>query len=88
MDVWLDGQGLYRKNTALDGTCLFRAVADQLFSYHVPNGHILLREECVKFMRENRHLFESKVSSHIQCKKPLLDLYSFKLLLAVNFFYC
>ncbi|KAK6620827.1 hypothetical protein RUM43_011123 [Polyplax serrata] len=63
MDVWLDGQGLYRKNTALDGTCLFRAVADQLFSYHVPNGHVLLREQCVKFMRENRHMFESKVIS-------------------------
>lgn len=61
MDEWLDSQGLYRKNTALDGTCLFRAVAEQLFTYHVPKGHIILREQCIKFMRKNRHLFESKV---------------------------
>ncbi|XP_073990832.1 ovarian tumor isoform X2 [Rhodnius prolixus] len=31
MDVWLDSEGLYRKHTAKDGTCLFRAVSEQLF---------------------------------------------------------
>lgn len=62
MDEWLDSQGLYRKNTALDGTCLFRAVSEQLFPYHNPNGHVILREQCVDFMRNNQEYFESKVS--------------------------
>ena len=29
-DEWLDSQGLYRKQVARDGSCLFRAVAEQV----------------------------------------------------------
>ena len=31
MDQWLESQGYYRKHTARDGSCLFRAVAEQVF---------------------------------------------------------
>lgn len=29
-DEWLESQGLYRKQVARDGSCLFRAVAEQV----------------------------------------------------------
>lgn len=29
-DDWLESQGLYRKQIARDGSCLFRAVAEQV----------------------------------------------------------
>jgi len=31
MDQWLESQGYYRKHTARDGSCLFRAVSEQVF---------------------------------------------------------
>lgn len=33
MDSYLRSQGLYRKRVAKDGSCLFRAVAEQVGSY-------------------------------------------------------
>lgn len=35
MDIWLATQGYYRKHTARDNTCLFRAVSEQVNSYEV-----------------------------------------------------
>ena len=31
MDQWLESQGYYWKHTAWDGSCLFRAVSEQVF---------------------------------------------------------
>lgn len=31
MDQWLESQGYYRKHTARDGSCLFRAISEQVF---------------------------------------------------------
>ena len=33
MDVYLETQGLWKKRIARDGSCLFRAVAEQVFNY-------------------------------------------------------
>ena len=33
MDCYLRSQGLYRKRVAKDGSCLFRAVAEQVTAY-------------------------------------------------------
>jgi len=64
MDDWLDERGLYRKNTALDGSCLFRAVAEQLIPANPINGHIVLRKQCVVFLRNNKYLYQDRVSYH------------------------
>lgn len=36
MDCYLRSQGLYRKRVAKDGSCLFRAVAEQVTAYIKP----------------------------------------------------
>lgn len=61
MDEWLDERGLYRKNTALDATCLFRAVAEQLLPANSPNGHQIIRTLCVEYLKGHRNEFEKKV---------------------------
>lgn len=61
MDEWLDERGLYRKNTALDASCLFRAVAEQIFPADSINGHQRLRKLCVDYLKANRDEFEEKV---------------------------
>lgn len=35
MDLWLETQGYYRKSTARDGSCLFRAMAEQVSFRHL-----------------------------------------------------
>ena len=62
MDDWLDEQGLYRKNIALDGSCLFRAVADYLLPTNPINGHLVLRRQVCEFMIENRDIYVERVS--------------------------
>lgn len=40
MDHWLDSKGFYRKHIARDGSCLFRAVAEQVCTcYVLLNSH-------------------------------------------------
>ncbi|KAG8448240.1 hypothetical protein GDO86_015367 [Hymenochirus boettgeri] len=59
MDEYLAGLGLYRKLTAKDASCLFRAVSEQLFYCQI--HHPDIRKLCVSFMRKNEMLFESYV---------------------------
>nr|DBA20991.1 TPA: hypothetical protein GDO54_017717 [Pyxicephalus adspersus] len=59
MDEYLGSQGLYRKLTAKDASCLFRAVSEQLFYCQIHHNEI--RKICVSFMRKNEKLFESYV---------------------------
>ncbi|XP_069782421.1 OTU domain-containing protein 4 isoform X2 [Narcine bancroftii] len=57
LDEFLGKQGLYRKKIAKDGSCLFRAVAEQVF--HTQSKHLDVRGECVSYLRRNRELFEA-----------------------------
>ncbi|XP_056346788.1 OTU domain-containing protein 4 isoform X6 [Oenanthe melanoleuca] len=57
MDRYLRSQGLYRKKVAKDGSCLFRAVAEQVL--HSQSRHIDVRMACVDYLRKNREKFEA-----------------------------
>ncbi|XP_030902663.2 OTU domain-containing protein 4 isoform X4 [Melopsittacus undulatus] len=57
MDCYLRSQGLYRKRVAKDGSCLFRAVAEQVL--HSQSRHIEVRMACVDYLRKNREKFEA-----------------------------
>uniref|UniRef100_UPI00358EBBFA UDP-N-acetylglucosamine transferase subunit ALG13-like isoform X2 n=1 Tax=Myxine glutinosa TaxID=7769 RepID=UPI00358EBBFA len=56
-DEMLAKHGLCRRRTALDGSCLFRAVAEQVLS--TQSKHLRVREACVNFLRENRESFQA-----------------------------
>lgn len=57
MDTYLRSKGLYRKKIAKDGSCLFRAVAEQVL--HSQARHLEIRKSCINYLRENRTLFEA-----------------------------
>ncbi|XP_075277166.1 OTU domain-containing protein 4 isoform X3 [Opisthocomus hoazin] len=57
MDCYLRSQGLYRKRVAKDGSCLFRAVAEQVL--YSQSRHIDVRMACVDYLRKNREKFEA-----------------------------
>ncbi|CAM2112939.1 unnamed protein product [Caretta caretta] len=57
MDIYLRSQGLYRKRVAKDGSCLFRAVAEQVL--HSQSLHIDVRNACINYLRKNREKFEA-----------------------------
>ena len=59
IDYFLEGMGLYRKQTARDGTCLFRCVSEQLF--YSQCFHYSVRLSCIHFMERNRCLFPDKI---------------------------
>eukprot|EP00058_Branchiostoma_floridae_P026053 XP_002611543.1 hypothetical protein BRAFLDRAFT_63818 [Branchiostoma floridae] len=59
MDDYLSSLGLVRKPIAKDGSCLFRAVAEQVF--HCQARHLEVREACVRYMDRNRDIFEAFV---------------------------
>ncbi|KAM9324041.1 UDP-N-acetylglucosamine transferase subunit ALG13-like [Gastrophryne carolinensis] len=59
MDEYLGSLGLYRKLTAKDASCLFRAVSEQLFYCQIHHNEI--RKICVAYMRKNENLFISYV---------------------------
>ncbi|XP_073403641.1 UDP-N-acetylglucosamine transferase subunit ALG13 [Dendrobates tinctorius] len=59
MDEYLGSLGLYRKLTAKDASCLFRAVSEQLFFCQIHHNEI--RKICVSYMRKNERLFDSYV---------------------------
>ncbi|MGH0121032.1 UNVERIFIED_CONTAM: hypothetical protein FKN15_049407 [Acipenser sinensis] len=64
MDEYLASLGLYRKITARDASCLFRAVSEQL--YYSQNYHQHIRKACVSFMRANRCNFEPFVEGSFE----------------------
>ncbi|KAG7170277.1 OTU domain-containing protein 4-like, partial [Homarus americanus] len=47
-DEWLESQGLYRKQVARDGSCLFRAVAEHVFMSQTEHVHV--RSLCLAYM--------------------------------------
>ncbi|NXC97628.1 OTUD4 protein, partial [Certhia familiaris] len=64
MDEYLGSLGLYRKMTAKDASCLFRAVSEQLFSSQI--HHAEIRKACVSFMRQHQSRFESYVEGSFE----------------------
>ncbi|KAF5904172.1 OTU domain-containing protein 4 isoform X1, partial [Clarias magur] len=64
MDAHLKAHGLCRKRIAKDGSCLFRAVAEQVL--HCQSLHTRVRAECVKYLREKRDLYESFIEGDFE----------------------
>ncbi|XP_062358793.1 putative bifunctional UDP-N-acetylglucosamine transferase and deubiquitinase ALG13 [Cinclus cinclus] len=64
MDDYLGSLGLYRKMTAKDASCLFRAVSEQLFLSQI--YHTDVRKACVLFMRQHQSRFESYVEGSFE----------------------
>nr|XP_030128765.3 putative bifunctional UDP-N-acetylglucosamine transferase and deubiquitinase ALG13 isoform X1 [Taeniopygia guttata] len=64
MDEYLGSLGLYRKMTAKDASCLFRAVSEQLFTSQI--HHAEVRKACVSFMRQHQSRFESYVEGSFE----------------------
>ncbi|XP_028932491.1 OTU domain-containing protein 4 [Ornithorhynchus anatinus] len=59
MDAYLRSLGLYRQPVAKDGSCLFRAVAEQVL--HSQSRHIEVRMACIDYLQKNREKFEAFV---------------------------
>ncbi|XP_059820965.1 OTU domain-containing protein 4 isoform X2 [Hypanus sabinus] len=73
LDGFLGSQGLFRKRIAKDGSCLFRAVAEQVF--HTQSKHLEVRRACVSYLRRNREQFEAFIEGSFdeylkQLEKP------------------
>ncbi|XP_069895995.1 LOW QUALITY PROTEIN: UDP-N-acetylglucosamine transferase subunit ALG13 [Dipodomys merriami] len=64
MDEYLGSLGLFRKLTAKDASCLFRAISEQLFCSQV--HHLQVRKACVLYMKENQQTFESYVEGSFE----------------------
>ncbi|XP_054418768.1 OTU domain-containing protein 4 isoform X2 [Pteronotus mesoamericanus] len=64
MDAYLRKLGLYRKLVAKDGSCLFRAVAEQVF--HSQSRHVEVRMACIHYLRENREKFEAFIEGSFE----------------------
>ncbi|XP_046986477.1 uncharacterized protein LOC124556566 [Schistocerca americana] len=59
MDQWLESHGFYRKHTARDGSCLFRAVSEQIFFTQA--AHKIVRKHCTDYMLRQRMKFSKFV---------------------------
>ncbi|KAM7366578.1 hypothetical protein PAMP_016010 [Pampus punctatissimus] len=57
MDEYLKSKGFHRKKIAKDGSCLFRAVAEQVL--HSQSLHTEVRAKCVDFLKQNRESYEA-----------------------------
>uniref|UniRef100_UPI00398E3DEE OTU domain-containing protein 4 isoform X2 n=1 Tax=Pristiophorus japonicus TaxID=55135 RepID=UPI00398E3DEE len=73
LDAFFRNQGLYRKRIAKDGSCLFRAVAEQVF--HTQSKHLEVRRACVSYLRRNQEKFEAFIEGSFdeylkQLEKP------------------
>ncbi|XP_067897549.1 OTU domain-containing protein 4 [Heterodontus francisci] len=64
LDQCLRNQGLYRKKIAKDGSCLFRAVSEQVF--HTQSKHLEVRRACVSYLRRNRDKFEAFIEGSFE----------------------
>ncbi|XP_072314742.1 OTU domain-containing protein 4 [Eucyclogobius newberryi] len=64
MDDYLKSIGLQRKKIAKDGSCLFRAVAEQVL--HSQSLHSQVRSRCVEFLRKNRKSYEAFIEGDFE----------------------
>uniref|UniRef100_A0A673LUC4 ubiquitinyl hydrolase 1 n=1 Tax=Sinocyclocheilus rhinocerous TaxID=307959 RepID=A0A673LUC4_9TELE len=64
MDEYLRSLGFYRKKVAKDGSCLFRAVAEQVL--HCQGLHTQVRATCVDYLRRNRSTYELFIEGNFE----------------------
>ncbi|NP_001072598.1 OTU domain-containing protein 4 [Xenopus tropicalis] len=64
MDSYLRSEGLYRKKIAKDGSCLFRAVAEQVM--HSQSEHLKIRKSCINYLRKNRGQYEALIEGSFE----------------------
>uniref|UniRef100_A0A8C4HFK3 ubiquitinyl hydrolase 1 n=1 Tax=Dicentrarchus labrax TaxID=13489 RepID=A0A8C4HFK3_DICLA len=64
MDDYLKSIGLHRKKIAKDGSCLFRAVAEQVL--HCQSLHTKVRARCVEFLKQNREIYEAFIEGDFE----------------------
>uniref|UniRef100_A0A3Q1G7W1 ubiquitinyl hydrolase 1 n=1 Tax=Acanthochromis polyacanthus TaxID=80966 RepID=A0A3Q1G7W1_9TELE len=64
MDEYLKSIGLHRKKIAKDGSCLFRAVAEQVL--HCQSLHTEVRAKCVEFLKQNRESYEAFIEGDFE----------------------
>ncbi|XP_045921872.1 OTU domain-containing protein 4 isoform X2 [Micropterus dolomieu] len=64
MDDYLKSIGLHRKKIAKDGSCLFRAVAEQVL--HCQSLHTEVRAKCVEFLKQNRESYEAFIEGDFE----------------------
>ncbi|XP_073331084.1 OTU domain-containing protein 4 [Pagrus major] len=64
MDDYLKSIGLHRKKIAKDGSCLFRAVAEQVL--HCQSLHTKVRAKCVEFLKQNRETYEAFIEGDFE----------------------
>uniref|UniRef100_A0A671LDQ1 OTU domain-containing protein 4 n=1 Tax=Sinocyclocheilus anshuiensis TaxID=1608454 RepID=A0A671LDQ1_9TELE len=64
MDEYLRSLGFYRKKVAKDGSCLFRAVAEQVL--HCQGLHTQVRVTCVDYLRRNRSTYELFIEGNFE----------------------
>ncbi|XP_062301248.1 OTU domain-containing protein 4 [Scomber scombrus] len=64
MDQYLKSKGLHRSKVAKDGSCLFRAVAEQVL--HCQSRHTEVRAKCVEFLKKNRDSYEAFIEGDFE----------------------
>uniref|UniRef100_A0A3P8V0I7 ubiquitinyl hydrolase 1 n=1 Tax=Cynoglossus semilaevis TaxID=244447 RepID=A0A3P8V0I7_CYNSE len=64
MDDYLRSIGFHRKKIAKDGSCLFRAVAEQVL--HSQSLHTLVRAQCVDYLKKNRSSYEAFIEGDFE----------------------
>ncbi|KAG5844884.1 hypothetical protein ANANG_G00132910 [Anguilla anguilla] len=64
MDEFLKTKGFYRKKIAKDGSCLFRAVAEQVL--RCQSRHTEVRATCVDYLKKNRTKYESFIEGNFE----------------------
>ncbi|XP_034532067.1 OTU domain-containing protein 4 isoform X2 [Notolabrus celidotus] len=64
MDDYLKSIGFQRKKVAKDGSCLFRAVAEQVL--HCQSLHTNVRAKCVEFLKQNRENYEAFIEGDFE----------------------
>ncbi|XP_029456753.1 OTU domain-containing protein 4 isoform X2 [Rhinatrema bivittatum] len=64
MDGYLRSQGFYRKRVAKDGSCLFRAVAEQVLDSQ--SRHVEIRKACINYLQEHRDRYEAFIEGSFE----------------------
>ncbi|CAL8326004.1 unnamed protein product [Lota lota] len=64
MDDFFKSIGLQRKKIAKDGSCLFRAVAEQVLQCQ--SLHTQVRARCVEFLKEKREVYEAFIEGDFE----------------------
>jgi len=64
--------GLYIKDVAGDGNCLFRSISDQIMGH--PDDHVRIRAQCVQFIANNRENFEPFIEDDVPFEKYVAQM--------------